>query len=98
MKKIISLLLIVSAFGLTATAAGKKLRIPASVDCDDVQMTQDLSELLYLMNIQKTLKQSRYTKMMNDIQSAKTCDEVNKIALVTIGDCVLTDRKKTACK
>lgn len=98
MKKITSILLVISAFGMTATAAEGKLRLPASVNCDEVQMTQDLIEFISLMSVQKTLKPSRYAKMMEAMQSAKSCDEVNKIALVAIGDCVLTDRKKTACK
>ncbi len=97
MKNILGSLLILSAFG-TAAYAGEKVRLPASIDCDSSEITSDLSELAYLLNIQKVLKQSRYEKMMNALNSAKTCEEANKTLVVAIGDCVLTDRKKVSCK
>ena len=98
MKMLLCSILIFSTYATTVLAGEKKVRLPASLDCDSSQMTQDLSELLELMYAQKTLKPSRYDKMMTAINSAKDCDEVNKIALIAVGDCVLTDRKKTACK
>ena len=93
MKNILCTLLIISASGTTAFAV-EKLRLPASVNCDSSDTTNDLAELAYLLNIQKVLKQPRYEKMMNALNSVKTCEEANKTLLIAVGDCVLTDRKK----
>lgn len=59
-----------------------------------MQTTSDRVELTGLLTIQKVIKQSRFDKMQTDLNSVKDCEAANKIMLIAVGDCVLTDRKK----
>lgn len=80
-----------------STYAAEKPRFPASLSCT-AKTTTTLQELVYRLNVDQTIKQGRYEKMMNAIQAAPDCDTVDELMLTAIGDCTLKSLKKTKCK
>lgn len=80
-----------------STYAADKPRFPASLDCNS-KTTATLQELVYKLNVDGTIKQSRYDKMMNSFAAASDCEAVNELMLAAVGDCVIKSLKKTNCK
>lgn len=97
MKRYFVAMIVILNVTLT-TQAAEKPRLPASLDCE-TPTTEDISGLVYLLNVQGTIKQGRYAQMMSESTNAKTCDEAHRVMLTSIRDCTVKEFiKKGNCK
>lgn len=80
-----------------STQASEKPRLPASLNCNS-KTTLSLQDLAYKLNVDGTLRQSRYEKMMNSFSTATDCESVNEAMLSAVSDCTIKVLKKTNCK